>query len=525
MGKKLLLKAVWAFILFVMPAQGADQEAAERKKPLRGADQREEASFNPPRFGSQNRNYQHHSAKRQMAQLADQKKNQEGGSQAPKPGQSAGLAEGRQEPFSSRFRMPVEKYQLKNGLRVLLNPDSSSNTASIAMGISVGSRHEREGLTGISHMFEHLMFKGTKKYPDFDKTYAAAGALNINAYTSRDLTAYYVSFPPDRLDLILDVEADRLINLILERDPLEKERQVVLEERRLRVDNDPRGALFEAFFGEVFKKHPYRFPVIGYESDISGYTLEKLKSWHKTYYSPNNVVLALSGRFSAPLAKQLIEKRFGALERKNIPEEALFDEPEPAGPRRREVRKEIQAPPTGLMGYALPGGGTKEALALDLIGSILGSGESSRLHKELVRGKRLASGIWAGNLDFLHYGVFYVFYTLAEEGMEDKARALITEEIRKITEKPLSRRELEKARNLKLNSLVGRLKGGLSRALMIMESEVKFGDYRKAISQIDDIQTLSPEFVQAAAKKYLAPRRMAYLALKPKKPSKKPGRK
>ena len=419
--------------------------------------------------------------------------------------------------LSPRIKMPVEKYQLKNGLRVLLNPDETAATASYVLGVATGGRHEREGLTGISHMFEHLMFKGTKKYPDFNKTYMENGALGVNAYTSNDLTAYFASFPPGRLELILSVEADRLTGLNFQKEPFEKERQVVLEERRLRVDNDPKGALFEAFFDEIFKSHPYRFPVIGYEKDIAAYTLEKLKSWYETHYAPNNVVLALAGRFSAPKARKLIEKSFGGLQRKKIPEEKPVKEPEPAGPRSREIRKDIQSSFSGLIGYVTPGEGSKEALALELAGDILGAGESSRLHKKLVREKKLASAVYAGNIGLLHYDVFYVFYTLLSASFEDEAKALINEEIRKIAEKPLSAREIAKAQNIKLNSLVHKLKEHSSRAHMMMKNEIKFGDYRKTFSQIDEIRALSPEFVQAAAKKYLKPQRMTYLVLRPKK--------
>ena len=422
--------------------------------------------------------------------------------------------------LSSQIKMPVEKLQLKNGLRVLLNPDSQTNTASYVMGVAAGGRHEREGITGISHMFEHLMFKGTKKRPSLSKLYMKNGVISINAYTSNDLTAYYATFPPDKLDLVLSAEADRLTNLIFQKEPFEKERQVVLEERRLRVDNDPKGALFEAFFEEIFKKHPYRFPVIGYEEDISGYTLEKLKSWYETYYSPNNVVLALSGKFSAAEAKRLIEQRFGGLERKQIPEEKLVKEPERERPRSREIRKDIQGALSGLIGYVTPGEGTKEALALELIGDILGAGESSRLHKKLVREKKLASSVYAGNMGLLHHDVFYVFYTLLNEAGEEEAKALISEEIRKIAEAPLSEREMAKAQNIKMNSLIHSLKENLFRAHLLAKSEIKFQDYKKALSQIDEIRSLSPKFVQAAAEKYLSPRRMTYLALKPKKTGK-----
>ena len=200
--------------------------------------------------------------------------------------------------LSSQIQIPVSKYKLKNGMTVLLNPDPQTTLASYYLGILTGSRHEKEGITGISHMFEHLMFKGTKKFPDIETTYRENGVSGLNAETSWDYTGYYASFPEEKLELTLDVESDRMVHLQLSQEDLNKEKQVVQEERRMRVDNSPYGQLFEKAFELVFQKHPYRWPVIGYAKDITDYKLEDMKKWYKTYYSPNNAVLVISGKFS-----------------------------------------------------------------------------------------------------------------------------------------------------------------------------------------------------------------------------------
>ena len=267
------------------------------------------------------------------------------------------------ENLSSKIQIPVEKYELKNGLRVLLNPDERAKTASYILGIDVGSRQERPGITGISHMFEHLMFKGTKKYPNFNKIYEDNGVVRVNAFTSDDYTAYFASFPPEKLDLILNVESDRMSHLTFSQEELDKERGAVQEERLLRVDNNPSGLLFENLFDVVFTKHPYRQPVIGYKKDISAYTLENLRTWYGTYYSPNNAIFVISGKFSISEAKKLIEKHFGPLTPKKIPKEIKVTEPEQTKTRFRVVNKEIQAP-TIAMAYLGPPLGRKETYAL-----------------------------------------------------------------------------------------------------------------------------------------------------------------
>ena len=170
--------------------------------------------------------------------------------------------------LSSEIKISVDKYKLDNGMTVLLNPDKKLKTASYLLGYRVGSRHEKKGITGISHMFEHLMFRGTKKYPDFNKVYNSAGVIQVNAFTSRDMTAYLGAFAPDQMELVLDVESDRMTNLVLNQELLDKERGAVQEERKMRVDNNPMGYLFEELMLLTFQEHPYRWPVIGIEEDI-----------------------------------------------------------------------------------------------------------------------------------------------------------------------------------------------------------------------------------------------------------------
>ncbi|MCZ0932155.1 MAG: pitrilysin family protein [Oligoflexia bacterium] len=344
--------------------------------------------------------------------------------------------------LSSYINLPVEKYKLENGLTVLLNPDKKLNTASYILGFKVGSRHEKPGITGISHMFEHLMFKGTKKYPKFDQVYAKNGVVGVNAFTSRDYTAYVGAFPPEKLELILDVESDRMTQLTFTQEELDKERRAVQEERLMRVDNSPTGILFENLFDQVFKKHPYRWPIIGYTEDIASYTLEDLNKWYSAYYSPNNAVLVISGKFSAKKAKKLIKKYFGELKTKKIPEEIKVTEPEQNQPRMKEISKEVQSS-IAVLSYAGPPAGTKEFYALEFISQILGAGESSVLYKKLVRQTKLLSSISVGVMDLFHHGVFYIFYPLLDTSKEQEIQKVILEELSKGIDQALNEKSLE----------------------------------------------------------------------------------
>ena len=416
--------------------------------------------------------------------------------------------------FSSKIRIPVSKYQLKNGMTVLLNPDPQTTLASYYLGIRTGSRHEREGITGISHMFEHLMFKGTKKFPDIEGVYRENGVSGLNAETSWDFTAYYASFPEDKLDLILDVESDRMVNLQLTQEEFNKERQVVQEERRMRVDNSPYGQLFEKALELVFQKHPYRWPIIGYAKDIANYKLKDMTEWYQTYYSPNNAVLALSGKFSEKKAEKLIEKYFGPLSAKKIPEEKNINEPEQLNSRTAVLKRNVPVENI-LMVWRTPGYGTKEDLALRIISYVLGAGESSRLYKTLVRKLDLLQDISCWLWDLSKHNLFIISYTLSKQSRESQVKQEIFKELKKIFSEGIIPEEFEKVKNIQLNIMVNRLKRNASRASHLSLNEMYFGDYKKLYSHLDQMEKLSTDFIRDTAAKYLKGDKLSYLKLSP----------
>lgn len=418
-----------------------------------------------------------------------------------------------------QFHIDVEQYELNNGLRVLLNPDKKIQIASYVLGIATGSRHEREGITGISHMFEHLMFKGTSKYPDVNKIFSDKGIVGVNAFTTPDYTAYHATFLKDQLEFILSVESDRMVNLTFSQEDLDKERAAVQEERLLRTDNNPQGLLWENMFDLLFTKHPYRWSVLGYSKDIAAYTVKDLKEWYKTYYSPNNAVLVISGNVSKSKAKKLIEKYFGSWSAKQIPPETKVIEPEQLKTRSRVVNMEVQAP-LAYMFYKIPPIGEYDFVALEALGTIFGGGESSILHQKMVREKKLLNSVSAGVFSMKEYGYFIIIYSLPDLSKEQIVKKLILEELKRIIAKGLNDKSLEKVKNVKMNERIFSLKKSMSRALTILDYEIQTHDWKKMYKDLDILDKISSELIQEAGTKYLKPEQLSYVILKSDKTKK-----
>ena len=417
--------------------------------------------------------------------------------------------------LSSEINLSVEKYKLDNGLTVLLNSDTRLKTATYLLGFHVASRYEREGITGISHMFEHLMFRGTQKYPEFKKTYNASGVIQDNAFTSHDKTAYLGTFAPEQLELILDVESDRMTNLILTQDVLDKERGAVQEERKMRVDNSPMGYLRENLFFLTFTEHPYRQPIIGVEEDIANYTLEDLQNWYQTYYSPNNAVLVISGNIPVKKTKKLIEKYFANIPSKKIPEEKNWVEPEQTEARSKELFKDVQAS-TVSFSYVGPPSGTKEAYAMSFLVDLLGAGESSVLYKKMVREKKLLPAISFYNYNLDQYQIIVLAYPLVQLDKEKEIKQVLLDELDKALDSSLTAEAVEKARNMKMSELVYFLKKPFYRARMLLDAEMGFGNYNKIYEEIDFLEDIDFDFVTSVGKKYLKKRAIELYQFKTK---------
>ncbi len=417
-----------------------------------------------------------------------------------------------------KISLPVTKFTLANGLTVLLLEDHSVPMISYHTWYRVGSRDESPGVTGAAHMLEHMMFKGAKKYDgkDFDRLLHENGIVN-NAFTTNDYTGFYQTLPSSKLEMMMDIEVDRMSSLRLSPDDLKSEKEVVKEERRWRVDNNPQGLLRETMMSTLFKTAPYRWPVIGYMKDIEAYDVDKLRFFYDTYYVPNNAVLVLVGDFKTSKVKSMIEKYYGKLPAKPLPERNYPKENPQTVQLNAIVRKDVQALQV-MVAYHSPPVGHPDGYALDLAANILGNGTSSRLHRRLVYQQQLATSAYAYNFGMKDDGMLILGLSLKPEVTETKA-ALETayNEIWKLREKKVTEQELEKAKTQVIKDNVDALTtmDGKARALAV--NEIQTGSYENLFADLDKYQAVTAEDIQNVFKKYTQQTQRSIITLEPKK--------
>lgn len=418
--------------------------------------------------------------------------------------------------FADQIRFPVEKYQLKNGMTVLLHVDHSSPLISVHQWYRVGSRHEKVGRTGLAHFFEHLMFKGTEKISgkQLMKLVKGNGGYN-NAFTSKDYTGYHEDMPAGTLELVLDIESDRMRNLLFKPEMIQKEREVVKEERRYRVSDSVSGSLQESVFKTVFKVHPYRWPVIGYMKDLNAATVEDLKEFYRVHYAPNNSVLVVVGSFDPKKAKKWIDEKYGKIQSQKLPVTRTVVEPQQKGARGQILRKNVQSPTVAVV-FQSPQSGEREAYAMDLLSNILGEGSSSRLHKRIVYKEQRALSIGSFNYTPMEAGIFQISASVKPGANKDKVLSSIYAELYKMRTKLVGEKELDKAKNQVMKSYVDGLKTISGKARMLAINEIYFSDYQVMFEDLEKYQSITREEIKNVAEKYLVPSKRSVVQVLPK---------
>jgi len=411
--------------------------------------------------------------------------------------------------------LDVVETTLSNGLRVRLIPDAAVPTCSLYLFFRVGTRNERPGLVGISHLFEHMYFNGAKKYGRgaFDRVMEANGG-DSNAYTTHDETMYHETFPTEALETVLDLEADRMRSLRISEDALERERRVVLEERRSRVDDDVAGLLAEELDALAYRVHPYRWPVVGLMKDVAGIRKQDCDAFFRTYYAPNNATVFLSGDFQPRRALQWVRRAFGDIPRGPGVPEVPFQEPEQLGERRSWVRRPAQAPWV-YVSYPGPAGAADDALALDLLQFALSVGESCRLIRELVFKRKAAVNAtmdWTWRID---PGQLAFSLELKPGARPERAEALLDDVLARAVETRMSPRELDKARNNLRVALWRELATVESRAATCATHEAVLGSWRSIERVQERYDAFTAEDVRAAGERYLRRDRKSAVTLIP----------
>ena len=401
-------------------------------------------------------------------------------------------------------RLEVKDFTLENGLRVLLLEDHRTPTVTLQVWYKVGSRNEQFGKTGISHLLEHMMFRGSRKYgPDaFSKVVQKNGG-NDNAFTTEDYTMYFESMPSDKIHILLDLESDRMADLLIDQKLFGTERNVVLEERRLRTEDDPVSDLLEQVEAAAFEAHPYHNPVIGWFSDIKQISRDDLYNHYKTYYTPNNAVLVIAGDFKTEELLPKIEKNFGKVRSGNTPPVTGSVEPQQRGERRVTLRRPAELPFV-TVAYHTPNLASRDSYALDVLTTILAEGDSSRLNNSLVYEKQIALSV-EGDYSRLSIDpnlMYFYAQVMPGESPSDVENA-IYDEIDRIKKEPIPQKELEKAKNQIESSFVFGQDSLFGRAYLLGQYEI-LGQLKMVRDYISGIREVTAGDVMNVARKYLS---------------------
>jgi zinc protease len=396
-------------------------------------------------------------------------------------------------------RDTVRATTLANGLKVIVWPVHDIPNVALYNWVRAGSRNEAPGITGLAHFFEHMMFNGTtRRQPgEFDRLMEAQGGAN-NAFTSDDVTVYQDWFPRGALDLVFDLEADRVGNLAFVPEVIESERGVVYSERRLRVEDNNQGLLGEQVQATAFVAHPYQYPTIGWPSDIKSWQMSDLQKFFKTYYAPNNLTLVLAGDLVPEHVFALARKYFEPLPRQAAPAPVRTQEPEQVGERLVVVRRKAQTP---LLQYAYkaPAAADPRGPAVNLLLSILVDGDASRLHRSLVEDQRVAievSGHWQEGFD---PGLLWLYLTLPEGSDPAEVQTVLDAELADVVKNGVTAAELSRAKNLTAAGFWKKLATIDGKAQLLGEYEVFHGDWAKLFAAPGQFEKVTREEIHAVA--------------------------
>ncbi len=419
------------------------------------------------------------------------------------------------QPFGDRLRL--RRHGLKNGLKVVTLVDRNAPIVSYQTWFRVGSRHERPGKTGLAHLFEHLMFNETKSraYGEFDRIVESVGAES-NAATWTDWTYYYENTPKRELPLMVELEADRMRNLVLRKKQVESEKEVVANERRYRVDDDVEGLAYEALYANAFQKHPYRWPTIGWMRDIQSFTTRDCASFYRTYYAPNNATVIVAGDFKERDTLALIQANYGRIKSARLPRERSVREPQQR--RERVVRLKLPTPTQKLLlGYHGPAFGGPDAVALTIANEILLGGKSSRLFELLCHDREIATGVRGSVSPFRDPGLYEVWVSMREGHRASAALKLIDAEFSRIAKRGVTDLELEKAKNRIELGFLHSMETVPGKAEQIGFHETVLGDGGRVFSLLEAYRATTSDDVSRAAQRYLRVARRTRVVVTPKR--------
>ncbi len=413
------------------------------------------------------------------------------------------------------LRFPLETKRLPNGLKVLVIEDQTVPIVSYQTWVNVGSTDETFGLTGMAHLFEHLMFKDSLKYgPRAFFNRLESKGVNVNAFTTRDYTVFHETMVPILLPLAIEMEADRLANLKIDPELLFTERQVVMEERRLRTENSPDGRMQEAIWSELFKSHPYRWPVIGYEEDLKRMEVRDLEDFFSRFYQPGNVTIVVVGAIHAAEVFAQVEKAYGGIAGRPRPTRNIAREPVQTEERRLVLRDQVASEKI-TVAYPSTSAAELDTYALDVLSNILFSGNSSRAYRSMVEEKEIAVNVGGVNYTPLYPGIFMASATMKSGHPSAEFEKELETLVKDVQTKGVTDTEIRTAVRQLTVQTVDSVRTAQGLGNMIGTVDAIFGDPMRFKDDLEKYARVTSADVLRVARVYLVPNRKNVVTLVP----------
>ena len=423
-------------------------------------------------------------------------------------------------PLRAAIHPPKLQYQLltlPNGLRVILSEDHSTPISHVAVWYHVGSKNERPGRTGFAHLFEHMMFKGSQNVePESHTSVIASVGGRSNAYTTEDETVFWQTFPAHYLPMVLWMEADRMATLRIDETAFKREREVVKEERRMRIENQPYGRLSEIIFDQAFTTHPYKHPTIGSMADLEAASVEDVREFHNTFYVPANATVAIVGDFDVAQTVQMVNQYFARVPKAERPVPRDIPKEPAQTKEKRAVVTESWPLPAVVVGYHVTYDGHPDAYPLHMTAKILSDGNSARIPRELMYNKRLAlTAFGSGNITE-DPNLFYAVAIVQPGQSPDAAEKALIAEFERLKQEPVTGNELLRAKNqFARDYIVGR-ESNQDKALHLAHAAVIHNDVTTADGEFDIFMNVTTADVQRVARTYFNESNRVVLHILPK---------
>jgi zinc protease len=423
------------------------------------------------------------------------------------------------QPSSAAVRPPKLQYRistLPNGLTLVTSEDHSTPIVHLNLTYHVGSKNEKPGKTGFAHLFEHLMFKGSKNVlPEAHTSYVASVGGQSNAYTTEDETVFWETVPSQYLPMILWLEADRMATLRVDKDTFTNEREVVKEERRMRVDNQPYGALNQIIYDQAFSSHPYKHPTIGSMADLEAASIDDVRAFYQTYYVPANATLTLVGDFDTTQAVSLVTQYLGRVPKaeREVPRD-IPKEP----PQTKEKRVTLQQPwplPAVVVAYHITFDGNPDSYPLHIAAKVLSDGDSSRIHKKLIYEKQMAVAAFGSANLIEDPNLFYAVAIVQPGHTTDEVANTLIAEIERLKTEPITEHELQRTKNQFARDYILGRETNQQKAGVLSHAVVIHNDIKTADGEFDIFQNITLADVQRVAKTYFTPENRIVLTILP----------